>query len=59
MGKRAPDQTKKAFIRSRVVVCKDNKARKLFLNIPPLILSLYTSQENHARLGPLLYDMIS
>ena len=58
-GKRAPDQTKKAFTRSRVVVCKDNKARKLFLNIPPLILSLYTSQENHARLGPLLYEMIS
>ena len=58
-GKRAPDQTKKAFTRSPVAVCKDNKARKLFLNIPPLILSLYTSQENHARLGPLLYEMIS
>ena len=53
-GKRALDQTKKAFTRSRVV-----EARKLFLNIPPLILSLYTSQENHARLGPLLYEMIS
>jgi len=26
---------------------------------PPLILSLYTSQENHSKLGPLLYEMIS
>ena len=42
-----------------MVVFKDNKARKLFLNIPPLILSLYTSHEDHARLEPLFYEMIS